>query len=165
MRDCSTDHTSIPKSLDAQLVDIKGRIFSSAWLEAPDQEGLFPTNGDNYAAMEIHKRRDPEHYTKRGFLCQLIAAGWHHKSAEQLEEIADGVGRERILIMHGILDKMIDASHGDFLAKEISDEQHKVEYIKFDGVGHVLHLERRERFAETLAGFVAKVEGQRQAQD
>lgn len=159
----STDTASIPKAIDAQLEDIKSRIFSKAWLEAPDQDGLFPTNGDNFAAIELHKRRDIERYTKRGFMCQILAAGWHHKSVEQLEEIADTVGRDRILIMHGSLDRMIDYRHGDFLAKAMSDDHQDVKYIKFDGAGHVLHSEDRDRFARVLADFVGRTEGLRQA--
>lgn len=35
-------------------------------------------------------------------MLQAIAAGWHHKSAEQLKEIGDKVGRERIMVLHGL---------------------------------------------------------------
>jgi len=42
---------------------------------------------------------------------QLIAVGWHHKSAEQLREIGDEVGRERILVLHGTEDRIISVPH------------------------------------------------------
>ena len=81
-----------------QLADIKGRMFSQSWLDAPDAEGGFPTNGDRFAAMELKKRGDTEGFTRKGFICQAIAAGWHHKSPEQLQVLGETVGRERIQV-------------------------------------------------------------------
>ena len=101
------DHNSLPRAIDVQLAAIKLRLFSGSWLEQPDADGGFPTNGDRFAAQEVKKRLDTEGFTRTGFMCQAIAAGWHHKSAEQLEALGDAVGRERIQVMHGTVDNMI----------------------------------------------------------
>ncbi|KAL9612903.1 MAG: hypothetical protein Q9167_002536 [Letrouitia subvulpina] len=148
----------IPKSPDAQLADIKGRMFSQSWLDAPDARGGFPTNGDRYAAMELMKRQDAEGFTRKGFICQAVAAGWHYKSAEQLQELGDRVGRERIHVMHGTVDNMITLPHGETLAKELGGEAAGVTKTIVDGRGHVLHLEEEERYRQLLERLVEEVE-------
>ena len=114
--------TSIPKNIDQQLAHSKQQLFSSAWLEEPDVEGHFPTNGDRFGAHELAKRRDPERFTRMGFLLQVVAAGWHHKTTEQLSEIGDKIGRERMQVIHGKLDKMIPYSHGELLVQYLGGE-------------------------------------------
>ena len=54
---------------------MKVRLFSTSWLEQPDGDGGFPTNGDRFAAQELKKRSDTEGFTRTGFICQAIAAG------------------------------------------------------------------------------------------
>lgn len=135
---------------------MKDRMFSRAWLEAPDDFGEFPTNGDRFAAMELKKRQDVEGFTRKGFICQAIAAGWHHKSPQQLKELADKVGRERIQILHGTLDKMITFPHAETLAKELGKKG--VTKIIFDGRGHALHIEEREVYIKALESIVDKTE-------
>jgi hypothetical protein len=44
-------------------------------------------------------------------MLQAVAAGWHHKSAEQLKEIGDKVGRERIMVVHGMSPKSLFTIH------------------------------------------------------
>ncbi|KAL8689427.1 MAG: hypothetical protein Q9218_004900 [Villophora microphyllina] len=139
------------------LNDIKGRMFSQSWLDAPDEYGEFPTNGDRFAAMELKKRRDTEGFTRKGFICQAIAAGWHHKSPEQLKSLADKVGRQRIQVLHGTVDQMITVPHGEILAKELGEEQ-GVTKIIVDGTGHVLHVEEREKYDQWLESMMDKVE-------
>ncbi|CAO1599782.1 hypothetical protein XANCAGTX0491_003496 [Xanthoria calcicola] len=148
---------SIPKSRDVQLVDLKARMFSQSWLEAPDDYGDFPTNGDRVAAMELEKRQDVEGFTRRGFICQAIAAGWHHKSPEQLKELADKVGRQRIQVLHGTLDNMITVPHGDTLARELGEKE-GVTKIIVEGRGHVLHLEEDKLYRAVLQKMVEKTE-------
>ena len=140
-----------------QLVDLKARMFSQSWLEAPDDYGDFPTNGDRVAAMELEKRQDVEGFTRRGFICQAIAAGWHHKSPEQLKELADKVGRQRIQVLHGTLDNMITVPHGDTLARELGEKE-GVTKIIVEGRGHVLHLEEDKLYRAVLQKMVEKTE-------
>ncbi|KAL8814323.1 MAG: hypothetical protein Q9223_006436, partial [Gallowayella weberi] len=148
---------SIPKSPDVQLDDIKARMFSKSWLEAPDEYGDFPTNGDRFAAMELTKRQDVERFTRKGFICQAIAAGWHHKNPGQLQELADKVGRQRIQVLHGTLDQMISVPHGETLARELGEEE-GVTKIIVQGRGHVLHVEEKIFYNETLQRMVEKTE-------
>lgn len=77
-------------------------MFSESWLNERDAEGNFPTNGDRFAAQEVKKRQDVNGFTKKGFLCQLIAAAYHHKNAKQLESLGDKVGRNRIMVLRTI---------------------------------------------------------------
>ncbi|KAL8941913.1 MAG: hypothetical protein Q9211_001608 [Gyalolechia sp. 1 TL-2023] len=136
---------------------IKDRIFSHTWLDAPDDHGQFPTNGDRFAAMELEKRQDVEGFTRKGFICQAIAAGWHYKSPQQLKELADKVGRERIQVLHGTLDKMITVPHGETLAKELGEKE-GVTKIIVDGRGHALHMEERDMYIKALESIVEKTE-------
>ncbi|KAL8840134.1 MAG: hypothetical protein Q9170_001482 [Blastenia crenularia] len=147
----------IPKSPDVQLDDIKERMFSQSWLDAPAEDGNFPTNGDWFAAMELQKRRDVEGFTRKGFICQAIAAGWHHKSPEQLKELADKVGRRRIQVLHGTVDKMITPPHGETLAQELGGEE-GVTKIIVPGRGHVLHVEELDMYNKALVDIIEKTE-------
>ncbi|KAK7961714.1 alpha/beta-hydrolase [Apiospora aurea] len=106
----------------------------------PANYGRFRTNYERFAAQEIHKSRDAEGYTKKGFLLQLVAAGFHWKSPKQLKELADRVGRERILVVHGVEDDMIPVPHGRKLIEYLEPaEGHIVE-----GMGHAPIMEKTE---------------------
>lgn len=107
--------------------------------------------------MELEKRQDVEGFTRKGFICQAIAAGWHHKSPEQLKELADRVGRQRIQVLHGTLDNMITAPHGDILARELGGDE-GVTKIIVEGRGHVLHMEEEKLYREVLQKMVEKIE-------
>lgn len=147
----------IPKPIDKQLAMVKRNLFSQEWLDEPDADGGFPTNGDRFAAQEITKRQNIGGFTRKGFTLQAIAAGWHHKSAQQLEELANKVGRERIQVMHGSLDRMVTAPHGEVLACELGGED-QVRFIRFEGTGHVVPWEKRVEFTRLMEEFIDKVE-------
>ncbi|KAL7620579.1 hypothetical protein AAE478_009574 [Parahypoxylon ruwenzoriense] len=104
----------LPKSLDRSVQYAAGAIYLAEPDNAmvPDESvprcevpaggyGKFKSNYERFAAQEITKQRDRDGFTKTGFLLQLIAAGWHHKSPAQLKELGDRIGRERILVLHG----------------------------------------------------------------
>lgn len=95
----------MPKTPDNQIAKVKADCYSAEWLTKPDELEYvvepFPTNGDRFAAQELRKRTTPGLFTTTGFICQLYAAGFHHKSAKQLKQIGDKVGRNRILVFHG----------------------------------------------------------------
>ncbi|KAI4202815.1 MAG: hypothetical protein LQ350_002313 [Teloschistes chrysophthalmus] len=153
----TTSKQFIPRSPDDELEDVKGRLFSQSWLDAADAYGEFPTNGDRFAAMELKKRQNTEGFTRKGFICQAIAAGWHHKSPEQLEELADKVGRQRIQVLHGTVDRMITVPHGETLARELGRDG-EVAKIIVQGRGHVLHMEEQQKYEEWLENIMDKVE-------
>ncbi len=137
---------------------VKHNMFTSAWLDLPDAEGGFPTNGDRVAAQDICKRMDHEAFTRTGFILQAIAAGWHHKSTAQLRELGDKVGRNRIQVLHGDSDRMITPPHSKVLVDELSTENEKVRYVFVKGRGHVLIWEHREEFTRMVEEWVETTE-------
>ena len=152
----------LPKALDAQITKVKADCYSAEWLKRPDETEYvvqpFPTNGDRFAAGELSKRLAPGVFTRQGFLCQLYAAGFHHKSAAQLEKLADGVGRERIMVLHGTQDHMIDFVHAKMLLKELGGEERGVTKSFHEGIGHVAPFEIRKQFKEIIVGRIEKTE-------
>ena len=150
------DNLSVPKSIDVELDATKARIFSQSWLNEPDAEGHFPTNGDRWAAQELTKRRDIEGFTRRGFILQAMAANWHHKSPAQLNKLGDQVGRNRILVIHGTIDRMITQPHGELLVKELGGEEEGVARCMVEGRGHGLPMEWRRPLTKVIAEFVEK---------
>jgi len=87
-------------------------------------------------------------------MCQALAAGWHHKSAEQLQRIADQVGRQRIVVVHGEADRMITIPHGRTLIEELNaggkGGEDVVNGMIFEGQGHVIPVEKREEIAKII---------------
>jgi pimeloyl-ACP methyl ester carboxylesterase len=69
-----------------------------------------------------------------------------------LKEIGDNVGRERILVMHGMEDKMITPPHGRVLIDEL---QPGMSVLK-PGVGHVFMLEDSDFHDATVEQLWAK---------
>ena len=147
----------VPKDIDTQIEETKWRIFGPEWIKQPDADGEFPTNGDRFAAQEIQKRSDAEAFTRKGFMLQAIAAGWHHKTPQQLAEIADAVGRDRILVMHGMLDNMITAPHGDVLVGELGGEEKGITRVIYEKSGHGLMMEQRQDLLTHVEKMVQKV--------
>lgn len=135
----------IPKSIDRQIANTKHMIYTPEFLSAPDDIECkvqpFPTAGDRFAAMELWKRSQPGLFSRTGFMCQLLAAGYHHKSPQQLKQLADRIGRDRICVMHGTKDQMITFPHGRTLAEELSKgvgEDPKPRVVFWEGQGHVI---------------------------
>ncbi|KAK4227310.1 hypothetical protein QBC38DRAFT_196148 [Podospora fimiseda] len=159
----------IPKSLDKSVGDAARSIFAHSWLYAKDDTELpnpkttpkvlppfpsdpeikyqhFDSNAQRFVAQEMHKRLDPTRFGLKGFLLQLIAAGWHHKSEAQMKELGDLVGRERIMVMHGTEDRMISPPHGHKLIKYLQPAAG----IIVEGMGHAPSVERTEWFHKVL---------------
>lgn len=133
-------------------------MFSDKWLEEPDAEGHFPTNGDRFAAQEIRKKADPLGFTTMGFILQAISAGWHYKSPAQIAEMGDKVGRERIQVIHGDDDRMITTPHGEVLAAELGGQEKGLTVIMVEGKAHGLPMEWRKEFTKAVAALVEKTE-------
>lgn len=153
----------IPRALDAQIAHVKRNIYTDAWLEEPDDTEAvvqpFPTNGDRFAAGEVRKRSQPQYFNKKGFMAQAVAAGWHHKSAAQLKELADRVGRQRIMVLHGTEDRMITFPHGEVLLRELGGEEGGVKKAFFEGQAHVVPIERRKDFNGLIEEMITRVKG------
>lgn len=152
----------VPRQIDVQLDGISDRLFSDEFLKLPDTEGdelygpggpNFPTNRDRYCAGEMDKRLDTEGFPKKAFILQAIAAGWHHKTPAQIQEMRDRVGKGRVAVAHGKLDKMITYNHGELLKDEIGEG---VEWKSYDNRGHVLMWEEEADFNQWVSDFVQK---------
>ena len=148
---------SVPKSLDKQIAEIVSRV-SRSWLDQPDEEGRFPTNGDRFAAQELTKRQDLEGFTRKGFLLQAVAVGYHKKSPAQLREMADNVGRERIQVLHGTIDNLITFPHAKVLVDALGGEDAGVTKVVFEGRGHYIPMEERQRFKGVIESLIEKTE-------
>lgn len=158
-----------PKSVDRSVRYTAEACFARAWLPRPDDAELpdehrtprcrfppggyrrFESNYARFAAQDITKQRDRVGFTKLGFLLQAVAAGWHHKSPAQLREMADAVGRDRILVLHGTEDGMIPVPHGRKLIKYIQPGKGLIE----EGVGHAPFVERTRWFNELIEEMCA----------
>ncbi|KAI1383955.1 alpha/beta-hydrolase [Hypoxylon trugodes] len=153
----------LPKSLDRSVQYAARAIFPLDYLTSPDNATIpspsvprckippggylkFNSNYERFAAQEITKQHDKGGFTKSGFLLQLIAAGWHHKSPEQLKELGDKVGRERILVLHGTSDGMISTPHGRKLIDYLKPGQGLI----VDGLGHAPINERTQWFNQLI---------------
>ncbi|KAJ2973135.1 hypothetical protein NUW58_g9015 [Xylaria curta] len=160
----------LPKSLDRTIAYTAANLFPAEWLAQPDDAilpnetmprcrepaggwpyGRFGSNYARFAAQEVTKQRDRKGFTRPGFLLQVIAAAWHHKSAAQLREIGDRVGRERILMIHGTIDKVISVPHGRKLIEYLQPGKS----IVVDGMGHAPIMERTQWFNELLTEMCA----------
>ena len=152
----------IPKSLDQQLANVKQNCYTLKWLAEPDASEFskepFPTNGDRFAAMELTKRSQSEWFTRTGFLLQLIAAGWHHKSPQQLKELGDKVGRERILVVHGTKDGMISFPHAEKMLDFLGGEESGVTKKFIEGQSHVVPVELRKEFNGWIEDMIERVD-------
>lgn len=168
----------IPKSLEESVRGAARNTFPPAYLPAPDTihlpepsaaqrirppqgggaYGHFDTNYARFVAGEMHKRLDSKRFTTKGFMLQLIAAGWHNKSPAQLKAIGDQVGRERILVLHGTADRMISVPHGYKLREHLGGDESGLTTVIRDGMGHVPPLECTEWFHELIEERIRKGE-------
>jgi predicted esterase len=146
-------------------------MYTSAWLDRPDEtEHIvqpFPTNGDRFAAFEIAKRSDAAAFSRAGFMAQAMAAGWHYKSPAQLRSLAETVGKKRIMIVHGGMDRMIPFPHARVLRQGLegwesedaaNDEEAEIETHFPMEQGHVIPIEMRATFMEWVEGLVKKTQ-------
>ena len=154
------DGHSIPQSIDQRVITSKKQV-SASWLSESDQDGDFPTNGDRFAAQEITKRQDTHGFTPKGVICQVLAVLGHSKSSKQLKEIADKVGRERIMVVHGTADNMIGGPLTEILMEGLGGEERGVTRKTFEGRGHYLPIEERVAFKESVEAIVEKAEAMR----
>lgn len=149
-----------PKSIDEQLANVKRNCYTEEFLAAPDNTEYtvepFPTNGDRFAAMEVYKRTSPHLFTRRGFILQTIAAGWHHKTADQLKSLGDKIGRERIFVLHGTADRMISFPHGEKLLEFLGGKDGGVTWKFIEGQSHVMPIELRKEFNGWIEDMINK---------
>ncbi|KAG6189600.1 hypothetical protein E4U47_003293 [Claviceps purpurea] len=158
-----------PKSEDQSIHDTARTVFPLEFLTAKDDtialpsprttpkcrpadtpDGEYPhfdSHFQRFQAQELHKRHGKVGtFTRSGFFCQLSAAAGHSKSAAQLAKMADEVGRERILVMHGARDDTLVVRNGERLIREVKPGVG----IIVEGMGHAPIMERSAWFNEFL---------------
>ncbi|KAL2835931.1 Alpha/Beta hydrolase protein [Aspergillus pseudoustus] len=150
----------IPRNTDQELERLAHSLFPAKFLAEPDDEyeeaeKNFPTRRDRFAAGRLRKLQDTQSFTKKGFLMQVVACYFHHKSAAQLKALGDKVGRERIAVLHGTVDRMLTFHHGELLNKEIGEG---ILYKVWQGSGHMLPWEKEREFNSLIEGLVQKCE-------
>jgi pimeloyl-ACP methyl ester carboxylesterase len=160
----------IPRNVDDELDGVAHRLFADSFLSLPDTEPAelgedyegFPCNQDRVGAGELRKRMDKKGFTKKGFIMQAVAAGWHSKSQKQLGRLGEGVGRGRIEVFHGTGDGMLVFKHGEMLNEELNwgveEGADRVEFRVWQGDGHVLPWETRDEFNEAVEKLVERGE-------
>ncbi|KAG5989714.1 hypothetical protein E4U54_004259 [Claviceps lovelessii] len=164
-----------PKSNQQAIHDAALSVFPVSFLAAPDDSLVLPSprttpkcrpaagtpdgeyprfhsNFQRFQALELRKRNNTQgQYSRAGFFCQLAAAAGHYKSPAQLAKMADAVGRERILVMHGRLDDMIAVSNGERLISGLEPGARLI----VEDMGHAPIFERSVWFNEYLAERLA----------
>ncbi|KAI0890401.1 alpha/beta-hydrolase [Annulohypoxylon maeteangense] len=150
--------TLFPRSLESEIRATAKGCFPQSWLEGADEAevpsaatprcevpkggyGRFESNYARFAAQEICVGRG-----KNGVLLQAVAAGFHRKSPEQLRDLADRVGRGRIMVMHGVEDAMIPVDHGRTLVQYLMPGK----ALLVEGLGHAPIYQRTRWFNEVL---------------
>ncbi|KAJ4165165.1 hypothetical protein LMH87_006811 [Akanthomyces muscarius] len=139
----STAGSSMAEAMEKGL-DLNGTAATTS-----NSEGAYRRFGSNYQryqAEEMKKYYPPNVFSRQGLLCQLAAVVGHRKSASQLRDMADRVGRERILIVHGTNDRMIGANNGEKLIRMIKPGVGLI----IDGMGHAPIMERAGWFNELM---------------
>lgn len=167
-----------PKTADQAVRYTAECCFAPRWLPRPDDEVELPDPGSaatprvqpslaadgryrrfasnyaRFAAQDVWKQRDPGGgFTRLGTLLQMVAVGWHRKTAAQLAAMADQVGRERILVLHGAEDGIIGVRHGRKLIAHLGLDSKRgviVESKDGDGLGHAPFIERSRWFNTLL---------------
>jgi len=161
----------IPRSIDMQISNFKANMFTSSWLEKPDDTEFivqsFPTNGDRFAAFEIAKRSNVSSFSRPGFMAQAIATGWHYKSPTQLKSIGEKIGKKRIMVVHGGEDRMIPFPHATVLWHGLEGSEPQEASTKLEGEvethfpmdqGHVIPIEVRATFMEWVESLINRTE-------
>ncbi|KAK2600033.1 hypothetical protein QQS21_005197 [Conoideocrella luteorostrata] len=152
-----------PKSESQTIQDTALSIFVPEFLAAKDDfelpspnttpkcgpaktaDGEYPrfeSNFQRFQSQELHKKHTPGYFTRQGFFCQLIAAAGHKKTSAQLKKMADEIGRDRILVMHGTRDKMLVVKNGERLIKAIEPGVGMI----VEDLGHAPIFERSDWF-------------------
>lgn len=112
----------------------------------------FETNYQRAMAEELLKKTSearglgPPTFSKKGFFNQVLAATWHRKTEAQLRALADAVGRERIMVIHGEADRLIACELGERLMRALEPAVALV----LEGMGHAPFVEQARPFNELI---------------
>lgn len=95
----------------------------------------------------------------KGVLCQLLAAAYHSKTDEQLHEIGEKIGGERITVMQGTADPLIAFENLPVLLRGLGGGSGgEVKKVVFEDTGHDIPLEQQEGFWEAMERHLGDAE-------
>ena len=70
--------------------------------------------------------------------------------------MAENVGRERIQVLHGTIDNLITFPHAKVLVDALGGEEGGVTKVVFEGRGHYIPMEERQRFKGVIESLIEK---------
>jgi predicted esterase len=79
-------------------------------------------------------------------------------SRPQIKQLGDAIGRERILVLHGQSDAMINFIHAEMLLRELGGEESGVTKSFHKDVGHLAPYEIRKEFNKIIAERIESTE-------
>ena len=145
----------MPKSDDQKLADVKAHFFGKSWMTEPDEQGVFPTNGDNWAATSYLET--VTYY--RGAALQGPACIRHQVKPEQLKSIAKTIGHSNIQIIHGHSDKIAPFTAAQRLFDILGGHQNSgVQLHVFEDTGHMPTIERFQQTVDLIEKIAKPVE-------
>ena len=141
----------VPQDEDQKLAQTRKSLFGKTWPDEADTEGLFPTNGDNWAARD-YLNMDIPYY---GAILQIPACVGHRVKPEDLEKLAQDVGGSRIQVMHGRSDNMAPFTSGQRLHEALGGDGSGVQLHALEDTGHNLPVERFSETVKRLEAIIA----------
>jgi len=146
-----------PKSQDQRLAEVKAQFFGESWPSEPDEGGVFPTNGDAWAATS-YLNSDVQY---RGAIFLAPACVRHRVAPADLQRLVEKIGGSNIQIMHGRSDKIAPFSAAERLYSSFGGDGSGVRFHAFEDTGHLLPLERFGEIAVSLEEVIRS--GERRA--
>lgn len=144
-----------PKSEDQKLADLKDHFFGKSWIYEPDEQGVFPTNGDNWAGTAYLNA--VVYY--RGALLQAPACAGHKVKPEQLKTIAEEIGHSNILIIHGHQDKVAPFPAAQRMFDAFGGHHNSgVKMEVLEDTGHLPPIERFQRTVQLIEDLTASAQ-------
>lgn len=123
--------------------DTKAIFFGQSWPNEPDEQEIFPTNGDNWAAASYLN----QDISYRGAILQAPACVRHKMSPDSLRSLAKQIGPSKIQILHGRSDKVVPFSAAETLFEQLGGRLEAD--LRLHGFDDTSHLVPVERFAQT----------------
>ena len=135
----------VPKPLHIRLRQTSAAIFAPEWTSAPDDLGVFPTNGDRYVAEELWRADRMKNPMWASSILQALAASMHDVSEERLGKLGGLLAGMKVpvLVCVGTKDLMIASRCSEEVVKGLNKGgEGRARLREFEGAGHVLNWER-----------------------
>ena len=145
----------LPRSEDQKLADTKAQFFGRSWILEPDEQGVYPTNGDNWAATAYINAV----ISYRGAALQGPACVRHRVKPEDLKSLAEIVGHSNIQIIHGHSDTIAPFAAAQKLFDIFGGHQNSgVKLHVFEDTGHMPTIEKFQQTVELIEDITKGVD-------